>query len=130
MTASELKSLLQERFGIQDNWPPTFVVDAETYANICQSIFDTKIIMEGLHEIRGGLAEIPIIVGPVKNGIMFKNVELIIRHDHTREQYKQTITEMLDDLLSKTVDLVDKLKKENKELKENLRRINSEEFEG
>lgn len=74
MTYQELSHHFNTTFGFGD-WPKTFEVDHETYANICHNIFkhvwprerpsDSLIILE-------------ISVG--KNyGIMFKNVELILK---------------------------------------------------
>jgi len=69
MTAVELAFLLNNKYSLND-WPRVFNVSPETYANVCQTIFTSK--FQDFDE------PIPIFVGKVENGIMFKNIELIL----------------------------------------------------
>lgn len=81
MTADELVSYFNRVFGLKTRWPKTFEVDAITYANCCQAIFN--------HIAKNGEAEIlsndwilyRITLGKQTNGLMFKNVELILKGD-------------------------------------------------
>ena len=70
MTSNELRSAFNETYGLGE-WPKSVIVDHETYANVCQDVFNYKI--EG--DNTKLYAEIDL--GP-NNGIMFKNVELIL----------------------------------------------------
>lgn len=72
MTADEFRLRLNELYGIEGDWPETFVVDYETYANCCQYIFD-HVADHTEHEDYYEIA-----IGPNK-GLMFKNVELILK---------------------------------------------------
>ena len=67
----ELINYFNTAYGIEKEWPREFEVSAELYGRCCQYIFTeyTKNLNDGL---------IRIIVGP-HAGLMFKNVELIIR---------------------------------------------------
>lgn len=70
MTANELKKYFNNTYNTLDKeWPKTFEVDAETYANCCQAVFDH--INETLNE--------RVFLGVENNGLMFKNVELIYK---------------------------------------------------
>lgn len=73
MTAQELKDKFDREFGLSKNWPSCYTVDAETYGYCCQAIFDSRanIHMEGYR--------LSIWVGP-SNGLMFKNIELILEN--------------------------------------------------
>jgi len=73
MKATELIKEFNDRYGITA-WPLAYPVDAETYANCCQYVFNksTHIAILGLknnHKI--------ISLGP-SNGLLFKNVELLL----------------------------------------------------
>lgn len=57
---------------LKKTWPETFEVDHETYANVCQHVFDH--IADNVEW--GPIYEIAL--GPNK-GLMFKNVELILK---------------------------------------------------
>ena len=89
MTIEELRSYFNRVFSIEKEWPKTFEVDADTYANCCQAAFIraeednlTLIFRSG----RGDLSTRQIWVGP-NNGLMFKGVELILntRNDNWRK---------------------------------------------
>ena len=69
MTSNELRSIFNETYGLGE-WPKSVIVDHETYANVCQDIFNHIINEDGGPWVHLGL-------GP-NNGIMFKNVELIL----------------------------------------------------
>lgn len=72
MTLEELRNKFNNEFGIE-KWPKTYEVDSDTYANICQGIFDYKIKDEN----RMYPFLIEVTVG-LNNGIFFKGVELIL----------------------------------------------------
>lgn len=81
MTADELRAILNNKFGL-DEWPKTYEVDVETYGNLCQDLFNWKARESGYD---GG--EIIISIGP-NNGIMFKNVEILIKKPPVIEDVK------------------------------------------
>lgn len=91
MTSNELRKLFNDKFG-NEKWPKTYEVDHETYANICQDIFDHHVqsktmfwdSVENAKDITD-FQVIGIFLGLTKNGIMFKNVELILK---SREMMK------------------------------------------
>lgn len=72
MTKDELAKLLNDTYGINP-WPSQYEVDPITYANVVQSYFD-------IFDVPGFkcLKMIHISLGP-NNGVMFKNVELILK---------------------------------------------------
>lgn len=71
MTADQLRQAFNTRYGAEKPWPKLFHVSPETYADVCQSIFEKH-----APEIKSNkYAEIAL--GP-HNGIMFKGVELIL----------------------------------------------------
>ena len=76
MTADELAHLFNTEFGLHDQWPRSYKVDGDTYANVCQRIFEYAIKT-------GPYREITIFIGP-NNGIIFKNVELILTHERPK----------------------------------------------
>lgn len=73
MTSNELGNYLNKEYGIENPWPAKLEVDADTYAQVCQAIFDH--VVNNYH-LSGPFYEIAL--GPNK-GIMFKNVELILK---------------------------------------------------
>ncbi len=76
MTAQELRNHFLVSFDISNKWPTTFEVDAETYANVCQEIFNNKKSYEKEYYSDGWFARIAF---GNNNGIMFKNIELIYK---------------------------------------------------
>lgn len=72
MTRDELYKVLNVTYGLAP-WPASIEVDADTYANVIQSYFD-------IFDVPGFKCEklIHICLGP-SNGVMFKNVELILK---------------------------------------------------
>lgn len=72
MTRDELTKYFNDRYGTGE-WPARFEVDAETYANVVQAYFD---IFSVPYEKKNQL--IYITIGP-RNGILHKNVELILK---------------------------------------------------
>ncbi|HWY35955.1 MAG TPA: hypothetical protein VNX68_15030 [Nitrosopumilaceae archaeon] len=72
MTTEELRLKLNSEFGINP-WPETYEVDSDTYAHVCQFVFHQHI-----HAYTNGrFKQITITVGK-NNGILFKNVELLL----------------------------------------------------
>lgn len=71
--ADELRAYLNNAYGMEKEWPKTFQVGAATYGEVCQAIFNH--IVDDNMENNG---VIDISIGP-NNGIMFKNVELILK---------------------------------------------------
>jgi hypothetical protein len=70
MTAQQLRDKLNREFGFIDRpWPRSIEVDADTYANCCQAIFDY--VNENLNK--------QVSLGVENNGLIFKNIELIYR---------------------------------------------------
>lgn len=70
MTANELAKKFGDEYGFNP-WPSTFEVDAETYASCCQAVFNNIL------ESKGG-PWISLRLG-LSGGIMFKNVELLLK---------------------------------------------------
>jgi hypothetical protein len=77
MTTEELRQYFNDTFGFNE-WPKTFEVDAETYANVCQSIFKWHIGTHLYTMIPGVGYKIEVSIG-ISGGIFFKDVELILR---------------------------------------------------
>lgn len=80
MTAQELRNKLNDEFGIHKLWPKTYEVDVETYGYCCQEIFNW-LVGHRLPVVIGRDSNYyHISLGPNK-GLMFKNVELIIKKE-------------------------------------------------
>lgn len=70
-------------FGYKE-WPRTYDVDHETYANVCQSVFNSlhekqmywDVVEDG--QQKPDIGTVLVCLGE-HNGIMFKGVELILR---------------------------------------------------
>lgn len=80
MTGEELAEYLVSTYGI-GSYPKTLNVNASTYANACQFMFDKLSSKYDLFP--SNLAPyyaIPISVGLAGKGLMFKSVELILDH--------------------------------------------------
>jgi hypothetical protein len=75
MTAQELIQKLNKEYGIESRWPTFLEVDGETYANICQFIFDDK--LKRVPYICKTVI-IPIAIGET-GGIFFKGMEIILK---------------------------------------------------
>lgn len=78
MTAPELTSYFNRIFGIEKEWPKQFEVDAETYANCCQFVFDRQVDGEEITRLLGDKLGITVFVGEKHKGLAFKGVELIL----------------------------------------------------
>lgn len=76
MKADELIRYLNDTYGIGQRWPQTLEVDAYTYAHACQAIFEKNV--EQHKVVSGGVMIMPLAVGRVNFGIIFKNIELIL----------------------------------------------------
>lgn len=78
MTANQLLTQLNNTYSL-DKWPKAYEVDHETYANCCQAVFNWLVET-------GNAQNYPCLesdkeavsLGP-NNGIMFKDVELILK---------------------------------------------------
>jgi hypothetical protein len=75
MTAKELRTKFNKEFGFKD-WPEEYEVDVETYGYVCQAVFDNWIERDFPPEI----ARVKL---GFKGGIMFMNVELLIKKEET-----------------------------------------------
>ena len=73
----ELIQYFNNAYGPGKEWPKQFEVSPLLYANVCQATFNYLVEKEAVisHE---GINLISIAIGP-NNGIMFKNVELIMK---------------------------------------------------
>lgn len=123
MTTDELRRYFSDVYGLQP-WPKTFNVTAETYGNVCHSIFKHElekgqvivwdVVKDGVQE--RDLCVLPISVGE-NGGILFKGVELIIENFDNPLQHEllDLITLMPD---TQTQELIDYIM--------DLRRIRSE----
>jgi hypothetical protein len=83
MTTSELRDELYRGCkSLSDELPKIYEVDHETYANVIQSILDHKADVGEVYRLgneRGLYYEYKIRTGTKCNGIMFKNVELVLK---------------------------------------------------
>lgn len=79
MTAIELRDHFNLLFGMEQKWPKKYGVDAETYGNVCQEVFNHLQRRDSIYiyEHVSGLQFVRLALGP-NGGIMFKNVELIL----------------------------------------------------
>lgn len=77
MTAEELIEHFNKVYDLNP-WPKIYNVDHITYANCCQYVFNNAQLVDdgGIEEVRYNIYWLAI--GP-NNGLMFKNVELILR---------------------------------------------------
>jgi len=76
----ELIQYFNNTYGLEHKWPRRFEVSAELYGRACQMLINRT--REDPDNVRlnwtGQVARVSIAIGP-NNGIMFKNVELIIK---------------------------------------------------
>ena len=82
MTAEELRSHFNKVFGIEKEWPKTYEVDAVTYANCCQDLFNwmAKYKEQAPYVINyENVIFLPCALRRENNGLMFKGVELILK---------------------------------------------------
>lgn len=84
MTIQQLREKLNNEFGLNHKWPKTYEVDADTYANVCQSIFEYKVENKQQYNLGnsdyGQFFQIKVDLGTQKCGILFKDVELILNN--------------------------------------------------
>ena len=81
MTSNELRAVFNSwsnEHGIEWKPPETYEVDHETYANVIQSIFNDKLKFEDVSQFGENLFIVNVAVG-LNSGIMFKNIELILK---------------------------------------------------
>ncbi len=77
MTAQDIRKMIADfsnEHGIETPLPETMEVDPETYANVCQAIFDQK----APQDLATSQRVITIGIGK-HNGIFFKGVEIILK---------------------------------------------------
>lgn len=81
MTINELRTKFVTDFGLSE-WPKAYEVDRETYNNVVMGIIELIIKREEYNLMRFGAKEeykyVTLAFGP-HNGIMFKNVELLVK---------------------------------------------------
>lgn len=77
MTVEQFTRMLNTNYGMKE-WPKELIVDAETYANCCQEVFKQAVENQDWREWFGFFEFIKISVGK-HHGIMFKNIELILK---------------------------------------------------
>lgn len=75
MTVDELTRLLNDTYGISKWWPKTFEVDHQTYANVCQRVFE--VYSSSVYTFPDTVS---VLIGPNKS-VMFKGVELILKKE-------------------------------------------------
>lgn len=87
MTANQLIRMFNEDYGFSNDWPKVYKVDYHTYAHCCQYVFNHVIdnieMFFEWDQIKDGKPFqganiVGIAIGP-NNGLMFKNVELILK---------------------------------------------------
>ena len=76
----DLLAYLNNAYSIEKEWPKTFEVSAELYGKVCQVVFDHYLDKHFYTIIPGYGYELSIKIGQ-HGGIMFKNVELLIKKD-------------------------------------------------
>lgn len=79
MTAEELIAHFNKTYGLS-KWPSTYTVDPVTYANCCEYVFNL-IVASGVGIDFGGFTNVVIYLGTINNGLMFRNVELVLKHE-------------------------------------------------
>jgi|SRR5215471_9820092 len=82
MTALELIHYLNSTYGFHKEWPETLEVDHETYANCCQFAFKESVLAEETNfpsPTKNPFLAIAVIVGKANSGLIFKNVELLLK---------------------------------------------------
>ena len=77
MTVNEFIKHLNETYGL-NSWPVFVAVDAETYGHVCNHILKHVVNLGDLPTLRY------VSVGP-HNGIMFKNIELLLKQRITND---------------------------------------------
>ncbi|HYV52397.1 MAG TPA: hypothetical protein VE971_03800 [Candidatus Eisenbacteria bacterium] len=88
MTAEELRSHFNNTFAL-GKWPDTFEVDSETYGNVCQSFFNWAVDNQDHWTDWDNKTLIHVALGP-NNGIMFKDVELILKRNNNESSNHPT----------------------------------------
>ncbi len=85
MTVQELRKSLEDQYGLHTKWPDRLLVDADTYANVCDFVFNRAV--ENNDPERGVNCNMRVGgyyiidnlgLGPHR-GIMFKDVEISLR---------------------------------------------------
>lgn len=68
--------MLNDKYGMNAEWPAKYEVDAHTYACVCKDLFDH--LSNSGDMINRNLLLIKVHLGP-NNGPFFKGVELILK---------------------------------------------------
>lgn len=89
MTTEELRKFFNDNFNL-NQWPTTYEVDHETYANVCQFMFEYKSKTSGMYwdtvengKEKSTVEVVAIGIGMTNKGILFKGVELILKKQET-----------------------------------------------
>ena len=82
MSVKELTDKFYEEFKFNE-WPKTYKVDHETFANVCQAVFSNKLSNDDYSRV-DNLLFTNIALGP-NSGILFKGVELILKQEKPNE---------------------------------------------
>lgn len=77
----ELREYFNNAYGLEKEWPKTFEVSAELYGRVCQTVFDWHIRNLLCVMIPGRGYNIARVAVGQNGGIMFKNVELLIKKE-------------------------------------------------
>lgn len=79
MTVIELTDFFNKEYGIEREWPKVKEVDHQTFANVCKFIFDYESkAVDPVFRLSNGSRAYTVFLGQY-GGIMFKNVELLLR---------------------------------------------------
>lgn len=79
-TVEELRSYLNTNYGANKEWPKTFEVSAELYGRCCQAVFN-QAYENQMGEDYSEFKIFKIAIGKQRAGLMFRNVELIIKKE-------------------------------------------------
>lgn len=77
MTAKELREYFSKEYGLEKPWPDSWEVDAETYANCCQEVFNALAPARESMKFKWG--RLYYLSLGRKKGLMFKGVELVLK---------------------------------------------------
>jgi hypothetical protein len=76
MTTEELRAYLNKTYGLENAWPTTMQVDADTYGHVANSLIKHKLGNED-KVIMHGFPIVSLTTGR-NGGLMYKGVELIL----------------------------------------------------
>ena len=123
MTVDQLTQFLNDTYGVHKRWPNTLQVDANTYSNVCQHIFEHQFQEEQLYwdivETMEGedkepsnsdVKSLTINVGVANKGLMFKGVELLYHPQEFTSDLLDLIKLMPDTQTQQIVDYIKDLR--------------------